>query len=155
MFPCFLFFLSSPLHLIRTCVRACRAFSVFKWGKGGSSIEGVDEDTVGLLDEHKLSIPALGERYCTSLNPDRPEQSRGMDQERAAQVKEVKDASVDCCHPRIQPLLMFSKKCFVFVQVCIRALSTAVCVTFPPLATLGLVCRKYMGPLAFVKQDAK
>ncbi|CAM9495257.1 unnamed protein product [Pylaiella littoralis] len=60
--------------------------SVFKWGKGGSSIEGVDEDTVGLLDEHKLSIPALGERYCTSLNPDRPEQSRGMDQERAAQV---------------------------------------------------------------------
>jgi len=44
---------------------------------------------VGLLDEHKLSIEALGARYCTDLNPDRPEQSRGMDQERAGQVRLV------------------------------------------------------------------
>lgn len=66
------------------------AFSVFKWDKGGASIEGVDETTVGLLDEHKLSIPDLGERYCTDLNPDRPEQSPGMDEERAKQVQEVK-----------------------------------------------------------------
>lgn len=60
--------------------------SVFKWDRGGALIEGVDEATVGLLDEHKLSIEALGARYCTDLNPDRPEQSRGVQQERAAQV---------------------------------------------------------------------
>lgn len=65
-----------------------RSFSVFKWDKGGASIEGVDEATAGLLDEHKLSIPDLGGRYCTSLNPDRPEQSPGMDGERALQVNE-------------------------------------------------------------------
>lgn len=60
--------------------------SVYKWDQGGALIEGVDEATVGLLDEHKLSIKALGDRYCTSLDARRPEQSRGLEQERATQV---------------------------------------------------------------------
>lgn len=63
--------------------------SVFRWthGNGEASIEGVDEATIGLLDEHRLSLEDLGRRYCTSLNPDRPENSLGMDNERATQVK--------------------------------------------------------------------
>lgn len=64
--------------------------SVFKWGQGGASIEGVDEATIGLLDEHRLSVHDLGRRYCTSLNPNRPEHSQGMDEERATQVRGLK-----------------------------------------------------------------
>ena len=60
--------------------------SVFRWDKGGASIEGIDEATIGLLDEHRLSVHDLGKRYCTSLKPNRPEQSAGMNADRATQV---------------------------------------------------------------------
>ncbi|CAN0074063.1 unnamed protein product, partial [Ectocarpus sp. 12 AP-2014] len=62
------------------------AASVFKWDQGGALIEGIDEATIGLLDEHRLSIKTLGERYCTDLNSERPEHSGGVNPERATQV---------------------------------------------------------------------
>ncbi|CAM9277312.1 unnamed protein product [Ascophyllum nodosum] len=60
--------------------------SIYQWGGGDDRIEGVDEETIGLLDEHRLSVAELCSRYSTSLDPDRPEHSHGMNSERAEQV---------------------------------------------------------------------
>lgn len=46
----------------------------------------MDEATIGLLDEHTLSLDELGRRYCTSLDAERPEHSQGMNPDRAEQV---------------------------------------------------------------------
>lgn len=60
--------------------------SIFMWDETAAIIQGVDEATIGLLDEHRLSPEELGQRYCTQLDPDRPDHSPGMEPDRASNV---------------------------------------------------------------------
>lgn len=62
------------------------ATSIFMWDETAAIIQGVDEATIGLLDEHRLSPEELGQRYCTQLDPDRPDHSPGMEPDRASNV---------------------------------------------------------------------
>lgn len=63
--------------------------SIFRWSNEDATIEGIDEATIGLLDEHRLTFEELENRYCTSLDLERPEHSNGMNPERAAQVLDM------------------------------------------------------------------
>lgn len=63
------------------------------------SIEGVDEATIGLLDEHRLSMTDLGRRYCTNLDEERPEHSLGMNPERATEVCVCVSVCLSVCMP--------------------------------------------------------
>ncbi|CAM9885540.1 unnamed protein product [Choristocarpus tenellus] len=58
--------------------------SILEWIiREGSDVQSPDEEVVRRLDEHKISIPELAERFHTSLDPLRPDQSAGKDSVRA------------------------------------------------------------------------